>query len=61
MHHTEQRRQLRVTIDTQACDLPRDELARIDQPLTQVADIVGKLPSELKLKVIFHPAVNSSM
>jgi uncharacterized protein DUF3175 len=55
MHHPEKRRQLRINIQTQACDLPRDELARIDGPLSQIVDAVGDLPAELEIKIVHHP------
>src|SRR5438094_941580 len=55
MQHTEQRRQVRIDIETEECDLPRDELARIDQPVNEMLDLVGDLPGELKLKIVHHP------
>jgi len=55
MQHTEQRRQVRIVIETQECDLPRDEFPRIDQPLDDVIDVVGDLPGELKIKIVSHP------
>lgn len=55
MQHTEQRRQVHINIETQACELPRDELPRIDQPLNDVMDVLGDMPGELKIKIIFHP------
>jgi tRNA(adenine34) deaminase len=55
MRHTEQRRQLRVKIETLECDLPRDELARINEPLDKIMEFVGDLPGELEIKIIQHP------
>jgi ribosome-associated translation inhibitor RaiA len=55
MHHTDQRRQLRVEIVTQECELPRDELSRIQNPLDRVALAAGDLPSELDMRIVHHP------
>jgi hypothetical protein len=55
MRHTDQRRRLRVDIVTQECELPRDELSRIQNPLDRVALAVGDLPSELDMTIVHHP------
>ena len=41
MYHTHQQRMLRVNIETKECDLPRDELPRIEEPINRIADTVA--------------------
>src|SRR3954471_16593982 len=55
MFHTHQQRQMRVNIETKECELPRDELTRIEDPLNRVAEAVGDLPAELNLTIVRHP------
>jgi hypothetical protein len=55
MLHTDQRKQLRVKIETKQCELPRDELPRIDKPLNKLADILGDLPGALDITIVNHP------
>jgi hypothetical protein len=55
MFHRHQQRQMRVNIDTKECELPRDELTRIEEPLDGVAETVGGLPAELNLTIVRHP------
>jgi hypothetical protein len=55
MYHTEQRRQLRIKIETKDCELPPDELPRIEPPLAKLSDIVGDLPGDLDLTIVHHP------
>ena len=55
MHHTDHRGQLTVELDTKECDLPADELARIQEPLDQIADGIGNLPAKLDLSIVYHP------
>jgi hypothetical protein len=55
MHHTDQRHQLRVNIETKECNLPSDELARIQGPLDEVAASIGDLPAQLHLTIVQHP------
>src|SRR5262245_44188016 len=60
MRHTDQHRhmrygQMRVDITTQQCNLPQDELSRMQGPLDRVADAVAGLPAELDVKIVEHP------
>src|SRR5262245_38826870 len=55
MRHTDQRGTLRVNIETKECDLPRDELPRINEPLNRIAQIVGDLPGQLDITIVHHP------
>ena len=55
MRHTDQRGPLRINIETKQCDLPRDELPRINGPLNRIAEIVGELPGELNITIVHHP------
>jgi hypothetical protein len=55
MRHTEQRHQMRVEIVTQECELPRDELTRMQAPLERVAEAAGGLPAELDMTIVRHP------
>jgi len=54
MLHTEHRRGITTRIETKACDLPSDELAHLQEPLDQVADVVGDLPAALKVTITHH-------
>src|SRR3954466_14678102 len=55
MIHTHQQRKLRVKIETKECELPRDELPRIDESLNGIVQSVGDLPGELNLTIVRHP------
>jgi hypothetical protein len=55
MRHSEQRGVLHIELETKECNLPFDELTRLQQPLDSVAEKVGNLPSDLKVSVVHHP------
>jgi hypothetical protein len=55
MRHTDHRGRLEVNIQTQECDLPDDQLARIGAPLDRLAQAIGQLPASLELNVVRHP------
>jgi len=55
MRHTDQRGTLRVNIETKQCDLPRDELPRINEPINRIAQIVGDVPGQLDITIVHHP------
>jgi hypothetical protein len=55
MRHTDHRGQLEVEIETKECDLPADELARIQEPLDQIGQAVGDLPARLNVTIVYHP------
>src|SRR5947199_8123610 len=46
---------MRANIETKKCELPRDELTRIEEPLDRAAEAVGDLPAELNLTIVRHP------
>jgi hypothetical protein len=47
---------LHVEVETQACQIPEDEHARLQPGLERLAEAVAGLPStELLLKVVYHP------
>src|SRR4051812_44032466 len=51
-------RQTHVEIDTLDCDLPDDELARIQQDLDLLAEELLEFPdSQLFLKIVHHPRI----
>ena len=56
MRHSEQRRSMHIELETQKCNLPFDELTRLQEPLDRVVEGVGSLPSDLKVSVVHHPA-----
>ena len=55
MRHTEQRGVLHIELETKECNLPFDELTRLQDPLDRVVEGVGNLPSDLKVSVVHHP------
>lgn len=55
MRHTDHRGQLEVHVETKECDLPRDELTRIQEPIDRIAKSVGQLPAQLDINIIYHP------
>jgi hypothetical protein len=55
MRHTDHRGQLEVQVGTKECDLPTDELARIQEPIDRIARAVEELPTRLEIKVVYHP------
>jgi hypothetical protein len=55
MYHTHQQRMLRVNIETKECELPRDELPRIEEPINQIADAIGDMPGAMELTIVRHP------
>jgi hypothetical protein len=55
MRHSEQRGVLHIELETKECNLPFDELTRLQEPLDSVVEKVGNLPSDLKVSVIHHP------
>jgi len=56
MRHSEQRGPLHIELETQECNLPFDELTRLQEPLDRVAQEINNLPSDLKVKVVHHPS-----
>jgi hypothetical protein len=56
MRHTEQRGVLHIELETKECNLPFDELTRLQEPLDRVAEEVRNLPSDLKVSIVHHPS-----
>lgn len=60
MQYTDDRYHLRVVIDSQDCQVPPEELTRMQRLLEPVGQAVEDIPqSELRVKVIRHPRSNS--
>lgn len=55
MRHTDHRGHLEVDLETKECTLPPDELARMQEPLDQIARTVGNLPARLEMTIVYHP------
>ena len=55
MQFTDDRRSLHIEFSTQECDIPADEKPRLVDGLDRVAAAIGDIPSELDMKVIYHP------
>ena len=59
MQYTDDRYRLRVEIDARDCNIPPDELSRMQNRLASVGEVVKEFPSsELTVKVIRHPDSN---
>src|SRR2546423_5109807 len=55
MRHTDQRGQLYVELTTQKCELPSDELTRLQEPLDRIAEAVAGVPAKLEIDIVCHP------
>ena len=56
MHYTDERHHLRVDFRTQGCNLPGDELARMERGLELLGEAVAVFPeSHLIVSFIYHP------
>lgn len=56
--HTEDRRSLRVKVESKDCELPRDELSRMQELLDQIDEAVGELPADLEFTIVRHPNID---
>ena len=55
MRHSDQRGQLHVQLTTQKCELPSDELTRLQEPLDRIAEAVAGVPAKLQIDIVCHP------